>query len=71
MPADRSSGSDLAPGHRDRRPADVQSLGDVGLAEMIDECEPGDLALADGQVVEQLAEQRRQVRKQVVGSIVA
>mgnify|MGYP006279448895 CR=1 FL=1 len=46
--------------HRDRRPGDAELGGDLGLAEPVDEDEPGDLALALRQVDEEVAEERRE-----------
>ena len=47
----------------DRRPADAEALGRVGPAQPVDEDRPGDLALAIGQVGEQIAEERRRARR--------
>ena len=51
---------------RDRRPADTETLGDLRPAAALDEHQPPDLALAIGQVVEELAEERGRPVEEVV-----
>ena len=51
---------------RDRRPADAETLGGLRPAAALDEHQPADLALAIGEVVEELAEQRGRPVEEVV-----
>ena len=53
-------------GDRDRRPADTETLRGLRPAAAFDEHQPADLALTIGQVIEELAEERRGPVEEVV-----
>ena len=63
----------MSPGVRDadRRAAHAERIGHVGLAETIDEHEPGDAGLARGQLGEELGEERTEVTEEPVGARLA